>query len=391
MPWLRRVVVISPISRLPVLSLIWPTQLVPLLPHPNLLQRRLQAIYSRRRSAGGRSRARAHPHQQPATSAVVLRWSCSTPLEHGAVEVVPPAGGPGGFAQNQTCSPDQRWPRIPASTVRFNLQRGHANVLALQQAKAQLSHQIHFAGFIHQAAQSGDLFTGVRADRTVRFHAPDPWRAFEFHVDPLGSILEQPLPLRIALIVASHEIQQLFMSELRSLMGRKVSGCLCRLVADEPASARVQPQPAVAVGHVRPFDHGLFHDIVHAPILHCAAHSVCGTMHLRPRPGTFALGGRAPMPTMKRLLALLVAMLALSGCGYNDFQRLDEQSKAAWSEVLNQYQRRADLIPNIVNTVKGEANFEQETLTKVIEARAKATSIQVSPETLNDPASFARF
>ncbi len=94
---------------------------------------------------------------------------------------------------------------------------------------------------------------------------------------------------------------------------------------------------------------------------------------------------------MKRLFALLVAVLALSGCGYNDFQRLDEQSKAAWSEVLNQYQRRADLIPNIVNTVKGEASFEQETLTKVIEARAKATSIQVSPETLNDPASFARF
>lgn len=94
---------------------------------------------------------------------------------------------------------------------------------------------------------------------------------------------------------------------------------------------------------------------------------------------------------MKRFFVLLVAVLALSGCGYNDFQRLDEQSKAAWSEVLNQYQRRADLIPNIVNTVKGEASFEQETLTKVIEARAKATSIQVSPETLNDSASFARF
>lgn len=94
---------------------------------------------------------------------------------------------------------------------------------------------------------------------------------------------------------------------------------------------------------------------------------------------------------MKRFFVLLVAVLALSGCGYNDFQRLDEQSKAAWSEVLNQYQRRAHLIPNIVNTVKGEASFEQETLTKVIEARAKATSIQVSPETLNDPASFARF
>ena len=63
-------------------------------------------------------------------------------------------------------------------------------------------------------------------------------------------------------------------------------------------------------------------------------------------------------------LALLAAVV-LTGCGYNDFQRLDEQTKAAWSEVLNQYQRRADLIPNIVNTVKGEANFEQETLTKV--------------------------
>jgi LemA protein len=87
----------------------------------------------------------------------------------------------------------------------------------------------------------------------------------------------------------------------------------------------------------------------------------------------------------------LTAALALSGCGYNDFQRLDEQVKAGWSEVLNQYQRRADLIPNIVATVKGEANFEQETLTKVIEARAKATSIQVTPETLNNPEAFNKF
>ncbi len=83
--------------------------------------------------------------------------------------------------------------------------------------------------------------------------------------------------------------------------------------------------------------------------------------------------------------------LLLSGCGYNNFQSLDEQAKAAWSEVLNQYQRRADLVPNIVATVKGEAAFEQETLTKVIEARAKATSIQVTPETLNDPAAFSKF
>jgi len=88
---------------------------------------------------------------------------------------------------------------------------------------------------------------------------------------------------------------------------------------------------------------------------------------------------------------LLAAALTLSGCGYNQFQTLDEQTKGAWSEVLNQYQRRADLIPNIVATVKGEANFEQETLTKVIEARAKATAIQVTPETLNNPEAFKRF
>jgi LemA protein len=92
-----------------------------------------------------------------------------------------------------------------------------------------------------------------------------------------------------------------------------------------------------------------------------------------------------------RWLCVVMAVLGLSGCGYNDFQRLDEQTKAAWSEVLNQYQRRADLIPNIVNTVKGEANFEQETLTRVVEARAKATSIQVTPETLNNPEAFNRF
>ncbi|MBL8328302.1 MAG: LemA family protein [Rubrivivax sp.] len=95
----------------------------------------------------------------------------------------------------------------------------------------------------------------------------------------------------------------------------------------------------------------------------------------------------------RRLFAGLLAALtmALSGCGYNDFQRLDESVKSSWAEVLNQYQRRADLIPNIVNTVKGEANFEQETLTRVIEARAKATSMQVTPETLNNPEAFSRF
>ena len=91
------------------------------------------------------------------------------------------------------------------------------------------------------------------------------------------------------------------------------------------------------------------------------------------------------------LVATVAASVSLSGCGYNDFQRLDEQTKSAWSEVLNQYQRRADLIPNIVATVKGEANFEQETLTKVVEARAKATSIQATPELINNPEAFNKF
>ena len=94
---------------------------------------------------------------------------------------------------------------------------------------------------------------------------------------------------------------------------------------------------------------------------------------------------------MTRWLFTFVAVLGLGGCGYNDFQRLDEQTKSAWSEVLNQYQRRADLVPNIVATVKGEAAFAQDTLTKVIDARAKATSIQVTPETLNSPEAFRKF
>ena len=92
------------------------------------------------------------------------------------------------------------------------------------------------------------------------------------------------------------------------------------------------------------------------------------------------------------LLGFIAASsLTLTGCGYNDFQRLDETVKADWSEVVNQYQRRADLIPNIVATVKGEANFEQETLTKVIEARSRATSIQATPALVNDPEAFKRF
>ncbi|WP_174246137.1 LemA family protein [Pseudaquabacterium pictum] len=101
------------------------------------------------------------------------------------------------------------------------------------------------------------------------------------------------------------------------------------------------------------------------------------------------------LSTLRRRLPALGLALALSasltGCGYNDFQRLDEQVKSGWAEVLNQYQRRSDLIPNIVATVKGEANFEQETLTKVIEARSRATSIQATPELVNDPAAFQKF
>jgi LemA protein len=96
---------------------------------------------------------------------------------------------------------------------------------------------------------------------------------------------------------------------------------------------------------------------------------------------------------MRRLFHLLLVCTALllGGCGYNDFQRLDEESRSAWAEVLNQYQRRADLIPNIVATVQGEANFERGTLEAVVNARARATAIQASPELLNDPAALQKF
>ena len=95
--------------------------------------------------------------------------------------------------------------------------------------------------------------------------------------------------------------------------------------------------------------------------------------------------------TLLRWAPALFLAATLTGCGYNDFQRYDEQSKSAWSEVLNQYQRRADLVPNLVATVKGEANFEQTTLTQVIEARSKATAVQLSPEMLQDPQAMQRF
>ena len=96
---------------------------------------------------------------------------------------------------------------------------------------------------------------------------------------------------------------------------------------------------------------------------------------------------------MRKLWAVLAAMLALSltGCGYNTLQTNDEQIKSGWSEVVNQYQRRADLIPNLVNTVKGFAAQEKEVLLGVTNARAKVGSIQATPELLNNPEAFAKF
>ena len=86
-----------------------------------------------------------------------------------------------------------------------------------------------------------------------------------------------------------------------------------------------------------------------------------------------------------------LSTLILSSCGYNQIQSDDEQVKSTWSEVLNQYQRRSDLIPSLVNVVKGEAKFEQETLVQVVEARAKLGSIQATPDLINDPKAFQKF
>src|SRR5258706_5545593 len=90
-------------------------------------------------------------------------------------------------------------------------------------------------------------------------------------------------------------------------------------------------------------------------------------------------------------LVSIVALLMLAGCGYNDLQRQDEGIKAAWSEVLNQYQRRADLVPNLVNTVRGYAAQEQTVLTEVTNARANVGSIKATPELINDPVAFQKF
>jgi LemA protein len=94
---------------------------------------------------------------------------------------------------------------------------------------------------------------------------------------------------------------------------------------------------------------------------------------------------------MTRLALLVVGAMTLSGCGYNTIQQQDESVKASWSEVVNQYQRRADLVPNLVNTVKGYAAQEQTVLLGVTEARAKVGTIQATPELVNDEAAFKKF
>jgi LemA protein len=102
-----------------------------------------------------------------------------------------------------------------------------------------------------------------------------------------------------------------------------------------------------------------------------------------------------PLAITARLVRNLVAVMALgllvSGCGVNNIPTYDEQAKAKWADVNNQYQRRADLIPNLVETVRGYARQERETLEAVVNARARATSIQVTPDIVNDPAKFKQF
>ena len=97
------------------------------------------------------------------------------------------------------------------------------------------------------------------------------------------------------------------------------------------------------------------------------------------------------MRTLLTVVAFTFLSSLLAGCGYNALQASDEQTKAAWSEVVNQYQRRADLIPNLVNTVKGFAKQEKDVLIGVTEARARAGSIQMTPELVNNPEAFAKY
>jgi len=122
---------------------------------------------------------------------------------------------------------------------------------------------------------------------------------------------------------------------------------------------------------------------------HCESHMPCVTSHPN---HCFRLANfwRNQVREFWTILAATLA-LSLAGCGYNTLQVNDEQIKANWSEVVNQYQRRADLIPNLVNTVKGYAAQEKEVLTRVTEARSRVGSIQATPELINDPLAFAKF
>mgnify|MGYP000884179011 CR=1 FL=1 len=95
--------------------------------------------------------------------------------------------------------------------------------------------------------------------------------------------------------------------------------------------------------------------------------------------------------SIKSLLSMILAVVLLSGCGYNQIQINDEQVNAAWSEVLNQYKRRADLIPNLVQVVQGYAGHEKDVLTRIAEARSNVAGIKVTPELVNDPEAMARF
>lgn len=98
-----------------------------------------------------------------------------------------------------------------------------------------------------------------------------------------------------------------------------------------------------------------------------------------------------PFRFLPAFLVIAFALPLLAGCGYNTIPTAEENAKAAWSQVLNQYQRRADLIPNLVETVKGYASHEKDTLQAVVDARAKATQVTVTPETLNDPEAFKKY
>jgi LemA protein len=123
------------------------------------------------------------------------------------------------------------------------------------------------------------------------------------------------------------------------------------------------------------------------PLRHPAPARIVGIA----RDARFGPPMEAPMLRKFATVAALAAALTLSGCGYNTLQSQDEQVKAGWSEVVNQYQRRADLVPNLVNTVKGYAAQEREVLEAVTNARANVAGIKATPELLNDPAAFQKF